>query len=229
VQDQNFLSGIKLLKPLSPDQLKTLSQRCTWRKYTAGQRIVGYKDSSRDVYFVVSGTVRVKIISLEGKEISYRDIGSGELFGELAAIDGGMRSADVIALSDSRIATMSPETFWRLLRDHPSVTADLLRHLTEMIRMYSDRIFEFSTLAVKNRIHAEILRLAQAHPGSDNTAVIAPSPTHAEIASRISTHREAVTREINRLKRNGLIAQSGATLKVLDVARLAQMVDDVVG
>jgi CRP-like cAMP-binding protein len=119
VQSQHLLSGIKLLKPLSGKQLEGLSQRCSWRNYAAGQRVVGYKDLSRDVYFIVSGAVRVKIFSVEGKEISYRDIGSGELFGELVAIDGGTRSADVIALKDSRIAAMSPETFWSLLRNWP--------------------------------------------------------------------------------------------------------------
>ncbi len=229
MQNEHLLDGINLLKPLSADQLERLSQSCSWRHYTAGQQVVGYKDLSRDVYFRVFGAVRVKIFSLEGKEISYRDIGSGEIFGELAAIDEGMRSADVIALTDSQIAAMSPETFWGVLRNHPSVTAELLRHLTKMIRMYSDRIFEFSALAVKNRIHAEILRLARAHPGADNTAVIVPAPTHAEIASRISTHREAVTREINQLKRAGLVDHKSGALQVLDVRRLEQMVDEVMG
>ncbi len=229
MQDQYLLSGIKLLKPLSGEQLESLSQSCSWRHYTAGQQVVGYKDLSRDVYFIVSGAVRVKIFSLEGKEISYRDIGSGEIFGELAAIDEGMRSADVVALTDSQIAAMSPKTFWDILRDHPNVTAGLLRHLTQMIRMYSDRIFEFTALAVKNRIHAEILRLARAHLEPDNTAVIVPAPTHAEIASRISTHREAVTREINQLRRAGLVAHKSGALQILDVRRLEQMVDEVIG
>ena len=229
MQDQYLLSGIKLLKPLSGEQLESLSQSCSWRHYTAGQQVVGYKDLSRDVYFIVSGAVRVKIFSLEGKEISYRDIGSGEIFGELAAIDGGMRSADVIAIKDSQIATMSQETFWSLLPSYPSVTAELLCHLTQMIRMYSDRIFEFTALAVKNRIHAEILRLARAHLEPDNTAVIVPAPTHAEIASRISTHREAVTREINQLRRAGLVAHKSGALQILDVRRLEQMVDEVMG
>jgi CRP-like cAMP-binding protein len=229
VHDQILLSGIKLFDLLSRDQIESLSQSCSWRHYTAGQQVVGYKDLSRDVYFIISGAVRVKIFSLEGKEISYRDIGSGEIFGELAAIDGGMRSADVIALTDSQIARMSSETFWGVLRDQPGVAAELLRHLTKMIRMYSDRIFEFSALAVKNRIHAEILRLARSHLGPDNTAIIDPAPTHAEIASRISTHREAVTREINQLKRAGLVNHKSGALQVLDVRRLEQMVDEVMG
>jgi CRP-like cAMP-binding protein len=229
LKDQTLLSEITLLKSLSQSQIARLSKSCSWRRYAAGQQVVGYKDISRDVYFVLSGTVRVKIYSLEGKEISYRDIGSGEIFGEFAAIDGKMRSADVVALKDSQIAAMSPDAFWSILCDYPSVAADLLRHLTAVIRMYSDRIFEFSALAVKNRIHAEILRLARAHARPGNEAVIEPAPTHAEIASRISTHREAVTREINQLKRAGLIAQDGAGLRILDVQRLKQMVDDVIG
>lgn len=226
---QNLLSGIKLFESLSLDQIEHISRSCHWRHYEAGQQVVGHKDPGRDVYFVVSGAARVKVYSLDGKEVSYRDIGRGEIFGEFAAIDGGARSADVVALSKSQVAVMSPETFWEVLREHPSVTAALLRHLTDKIRMYSDRIFEFSALAVKNRIHAEILRLARTNQGPDNTAVIEPAPTHAEIASRISTHREAVTREINQLKRAGLLAHEDGALRILDLCRLERMVNEVMG
>ena len=67
----------------------------------------------------------------------------------------------------------------------------------------------FSTLAVSNRIQAELLRLASLAPRAGKSARIAPAPTHTDIASRVSTHREAVTRELNRLSRAGLIERAG--------------------
>lgn len=66
------------------------------------------------------------------------------------------------------------------------------------------RVYDFSTLAVKNRIQAELLRLANLVPKDGKSARIFPAPTHGEIASRVSTHREAVTRELNRLCRIGV-------------------------
>jgi CRP-like cAMP-binding protein len=101
----------------------------------------------------------------------------------------------------------------------------ILRHLTTQVRALTERVFEFSTLAVRNRVHAELLRLARDHGGND--AVICPAPTHTEIASRISTHREAVTRELNRLEDLGLIVREGRSLRVADLERLQAMVEDV--
>jgi len=63
----------------------------------------------------------------------------------------------------------------------------------------------------------------------ENTAAISPVPTHADFASRVSTHREAVTRELNALERAGLIGRDGSALIVHDVARLARLVEDVLG
>ncbi len=151
------------------------------------------------------------------------------MFGEFSAIDGEPRSADVVALGDCLVATMSDSVFWELLERHPEVVAATLKQLTSQIRALTERVFEFSTLAVNNRIHAELLRLARGHEGNDNTARIEPAPTHAELASRLSTHREAVTRELNALARTGLIERDGNALRITDVAELSRMVELVLG
>jgi hypothetical protein len=88
------------------------------------------------------------------------------------------------------------------------------------------RIIEFRTLPVRGRVHAELLRLARiAAPHLGHCiATIAPAPTHAAIASRIDTHREAVTREFNELSRMGLIKRNGRELVIRDIAALAELV-----
>ncbi|MEE8334557.1 MAG: helix-turn-helix domain-containing protein, partial [Alphaproteobacteria bacterium] len=83
---------------------------------------------------------------------------------------------------------------------------------------------EFSTLAVNNRIHAELLRLAMSAGINDNVSEISPAPTHAEIASRISTHREAVTRELNELAQAGVLEKRNRALVVRDIAWLQDVV-----
>ena len=90
-------------------------------------------------------------------------------------------------------------------------------------------VVEFSTLGVNNRIHAELLRLAREHTQDDNQAEISPVPKHLEMANRVSTHREAVTRELNNLEQNGLIERSKGVLRVKDVSQLERMVRDVIG
>ncbi|MEK7844872.1 MAG: helix-turn-helix domain-containing protein [Pseudomonadota bacterium] len=82
---------------------------------------------------------------------------------------------------------------------------------------------------MRNRIQAELLRLAKNHMTSPNVAVISPAPTQTEIANLVSTHREAVSRELNHLVKNKLILRKGHDLYVLDISRLAEMVNDARG
>ncbi len=223
------LSGIDVFRSLSTDDREALAGRCESRRYAANQQIVSYTDSSTDVYFIVSGQVRATIYSSLGKEVAFRDIEAGEMFGDLSAIDGEPRSANVVALTDSLIVSMSTQVFWDSLQRYPEVCAVVLKELTKMVRGLCERVVEFSTLGVKNRIHAELLRLANKHMQDENNAVTSPAPTHADIASRVSTHREAVTREMSHLGQIGVIERRSGTLVVCDTAKLTQMVEEVRG
>jgi CRP/FNR family cyclic AMP-dependent transcriptional regulator len=225
---EGTLGAIGFLRVLPPDAIEALSKRCQWQRYRPHQLIVGQDDETKDVFFIVRGKVRVTVYAASGKEVSFRDLGAGQMFGELSAIDGQPRSATVIALQEALMARMPPNVFWTMLERHPQVAAAVLHYLVGLVRALSDRVFEFSTLAVKNRIHAELLRLAREASGRNNgTTLISPAPTHAEIASRISTHREAVTRELNELVRTGLVERCSGGLIIRDIERLARLVEDV--
>jgi CRP/FNR family cyclic AMP-dependent transcriptional regulator len=224
---ERTLSEIEFFAGLSADELEALAPLCRWRLYEAGQQIIGHLDYTSDIFFIVSGRVRVIVYSASGKEVMFRDLGAGKTFGELAAIDGNVRSASVVALTGCVLATMTAEGFHRVLQDHPDVARRIMAYLVGLVRRLSDRVVEFSVLAVRNRIHAELLRLARERDLSGNEAFIAPAPTHAEIASRVSTHREAVTREFNALSRDGLIERRDGGLVIHDVARLAHLVEKV--
>ena len=223
------LASIAIFRDLPPGDLESLAQRCTWRRFDSDQQIVGHLDETRDVYFIVQGKVRVIVYSFAGKEVTFRDIPAGELFGELSALDGQPRSANVVALEPSLTAALSNEAFNEIVETHPEVAKALLMRLTQQVRGLTDRIFEFSTLAVKNRIHAELLRLAQDAAEDDNTAMITPVPKHAEMASRLSTHREAVTRELTQLAQSGLLERRKEGLLIRDLERLGRMVEEVQG
>jgi CRP/FNR family transcriptional regulator, cyclic AMP receptor protein len=109
------------------------------------------------------------------------------------------------------------------------VAQAVMKGLVRNVRSLTKRVYEFSTLAVNNRIQAELLRLANLAPREGKGARLKPAPTHAEIASRVSTHREAVTRELNRLSRIGIIERQNGTLIVWDLVRLAAMLHEVTG
>lgn len=229
VQRKNSLSNVKLFEALPQETITELENRCKWRTFQPREQIIAYLDKSDDVYFVISGNARVIIYSLEGKAVAFRDMHQGDMFGELAAIDGRPRSASIEALDACVVASMPAADFRKVLEREPSATHAILRHFIEQIRVLTSRVYEFSTLAVNNRIHAELLRLARGKESDDGTALVARMPTHAEMASRISTHREAVTREISRLADIGLVERRGTGLLVTDVERLTRMVREATG
>ncbi len=223
----NTLASVEIFKDLGTDELAKIAKCCRRDSYPKGREFISYQDSSRDVYFIESGRVGITIFSQSGKEIGFRQLAAVDMLGDIAAIDGDARSASAVSLSDVALIRISASDFRELLVLMPSVNLRLLQRLTRLIRALSERVYEFSTLGVRNRIHAELLRLAKAHLTSASVANIHPAPTHAAIASQISTHREAVSREFSHLASEGLLEKRGRNLIVHDVPRLEQMVREV--
>lgn len=228
-QVSQSLENVSVFSGIPADTLSRIQKRCGWRHYEPGEPIVDHLDASDDVFFITAGEARVSIYSLAGKAVTFTDLGPGDMFGEYAAIDGARRSATIEARTSCHVASMSGAAFRELLQSEPAVMLALLRQFVSKIRSLTTRVYEFSALAVNNRIQAELLRLARLAPTDGKGARIASAPTHSEIASRISTHREAVTRELNRLSRLGIIERRGGALLVKDVDRLAAMVHEVTG
>jgi len=220
------LDGIEIFQGLAPAARQTLGMRCAWREYGPRQLIVGHEEASRTVFFLVSGRVRVSVYSSAGKRVTYRDIESGEMFGEFAAIDGEPRSASVEATQTSLIASMSPDLFWEILRTHPEVSGAVLRRLTRQVRSLSRRLYEFSTLNARDRLHLELLRLASGSINANGTAVIKDAPTHEDLATRIGSQRETVSREMADLAAAGVLEQDRRILTIKDVSALRRLVDD---
>jgi CRP/FNR family transcriptional regulator, cyclic AMP receptor protein len=221
------LRGIALLEGVSAERLEALARVCAWRNYRAGQRIISRAAADRDVHLIVSGRVRVTTYSAAGRQVTFRDIAAGEVFGEVAAIDDMPRSADVVALESALTASMPPAAFRKLLREEPAVAERVLRRLASLVRRMSERVIDLSTLGVHNRIHAELLRLARESGVKQNIARIDPAPKHADMASQVSTYREQVTRELSALAKAGIVGKDGRALLIRDVKRLETLVEEV--
>ncbi|SFN08996.1 Crp/Fnr family transcriptional regulator [Nitrosomonas communis] len=224
-----MFSDIKEFHGLSSVNLGIVIQSFHQQHSAAGEEIVRYQDHNNSVFFVLKGMIRVHYYALSGDEVILCDLPAGEMFGELTAIDGLPRSATAIAKTDSLLASIPDKTFWELIHTYPAFCNAILRRLTGQVRRLTERVFDFSTLAVRNRIHAELWRLARERMVSLNTAIISPAPLHAELACFVSAHREAVSREFASLAKINLIEQRGRNLHILDVAKLAKLVKEVQG
>ena len=189
-----------------------LEARWSVDRHDRDETIVAHDEPGRDVFFVLEGRARATVFSSGGREIAYRDIEPGGIFGELAAIDGRTRSASIVALETMAVARLSETAFRDLVNTRPGFTWALLRHLSSQMRRMTDRIYEFNTLVVRKRLVRELLRLARQGGGDDKSFSISPAPTHFDLAAMISTHREAVSREMSALAKQGLIEKRGRSI-----------------
>ncbi|MDP6882780.1 MAG: Crp/Fnr family transcriptional regulator [Rhodospirillales bacterium] len=203
----------------------TLEKSCRWKRYAAHEQIIDRQSELRDVYFVVEGRVRVVNYSLSGREITLDDVSEGGYFGELAALDSQPRSASVIALTETLVISLPPDIFLKTLSRHPSLALKVMIHLAHVVRTSTDRIMDLGTLAAHNRVHAELLCEARAIMDGKNRAVISPHPAHGDIASRVSTARETVSRVLSDLTRQGIVQRTKDVLILPDVERPQEMVE----
>jgi CRP-like cAMP-binding protein len=219
------LSPIPILSSLDAAAMAKLEKSCRWRRVAAREWVIDYQDESIDVFFVCAGAVRVLIYSKSGREVILADMAKGSYFGELAAIDGRPRSAGVLAVTDAVIAAMPGRVFMDVLRANPDVTLHVLRQLAARIRALDNRVVEYSTLNVRQRVFSELLRLSQPDPEDVRCGILSPVPTQSEIAARVSTHREAVAREMKLLEREGLLQRRRGTLMLADVPKLMERLE----
>jgi CRP-like cAMP-binding protein len=217
------LAGIRLLRELPSDVLHALERRCALRRYGANEQILDRDSESRDVFLVIEGAVEVVNYSITGREVAFGQVKAGGYFGELAAIDGRRRSANVVTAQPSLVAVMPPDVFTGMLTENPSIALHVLRRLAHIIRTADERIMDLSTLKAVQRVYVEVLRLVSDQLSGAEACVINPMPTQRELARRASTSRETVARVLSQLMKGGIVARKGRSVRIIDLDRMRML------
>src|SRR3954470_5640909 len=131
--------------------------------------------------------------------------------------------AGILAVTDATIARMPATVFREIIHKYPDVAEQLLLQLVSRIRTLDQRVNEFSSMHVKNRIYAELLRRSRPDPTDQRRAIISPPPVHSDIAARVSTRREMVARELKALERAGFLTKRRGAFVLTNVPELMQM------
>jgi CRP/FNR family cyclic AMP-dependent transcriptional regulator len=205
------LAGIKLFKGLEID-LELFEARANWRRFDPEEVLVDFDEPSTDVYFLLSGEVRVLMRTASGKEVILHEMRPGDLFGELAALDGVPRSANVTALTRGEACVMPASVFKELLFSHQPVAERLFCLMASRIRELNARFMEQTVLDLRHRLYSELLRLSTPRQDRSGERVITPPPFHHIVAARIGCRREQITREFTMLTQEGLIERTRGAL-----------------
>lgn len=217
------IAGLDEEEVLPPTLAESFIARGSRIHARKGQMLIAQGSEASDVYLIRSGRVNISVFSANGRETILRDMGPGRLFGELAAIDDRPRSANVTAVEDCVLVMVTATAFRNFLVEVPGAGFWMAAQLVSRVRNLSEKSVELASQPVAARLVSELMRLAAAHAIDDECSEIARMPTHADLAARIGTHREAVTRELRLLAKEGLVEQTGRRLVVMSRSRLAAL------
>ena len=216
----DLLARVPLLSGLEPGELERIAQVAIPRAFPKGARVFHEGDTSDACYVIRAGEVRVTREHPDGRAIALATLGPGELVGELAMIDGGVRSASVEALTDVDLLAVSATDMRGLLERNAQITAKLVVALTKRLRETNERISRQSFQTVPSRVAGVLSQLVSednAEQGRDGVTI---RMNQADLAQLAGTSRESVSRFLAVLERAGVVRVGRGRVTVLEPHRL---------
>ena len=213
------LARVKALQGLPNASLDRLARAAEARRYPKGATIVQHLEPSRDFYIVLSGSVRVSMVASSGRALTYQVLEAGEAFGEVAAVDGLPRSTTIVVEEETTIACVTHVEFNALVSEFHEFATLVMTRMARLNRRLTERLFEFHAYDVRGRVLAELLRLT-------STAEPSIQITDKDMASRVGTTRENVSRIHATLRKDGLVERRQSRLIVIDRQRLQEHLQD---
>ncbi len=212
-----ILPQMPLFAGLTRDELAALAEFLRPRVFRKGSVIFSEGDPGTTLYLVEDGDVKLTILSPGGKEVILALLGPGGFFGELAALDGGSRSATATAKTASRLMLLDREHLLEFLEHHPRASASMLAALSRRLRRTTDRVHDAAFLDGPTRLAKTLLQLAEARsqPGPDGV-LRTPRLTQEELAEMVGGTRESVNRWLRILVGEGLVRRRRNLVTVLD-------------
>jgi CRP-like cAMP-binding protein len=224
---REFLARHDLLGRLTPEELDRLLAHARAERVDEGRVLFRKGDPGDRLYVVLAGRISISTTSEAGKEVVLNVLGRGEVFGEIALLDGKARTADAIAMAESHLLVLDRADFMPFLERHPEVSARVIAVLCERVRWISDSYEDALFLELPARLAKRLLVLAQYHgePGDGTTTRIEFPLSQQELANLAGVSREAVNKLLRDWQSEGVIAHDKHHVTILDPARLKRLIE----
>ena len=215
MDEQELLRSVPIFSELTEADFSSLAKVANRRRYPKDS-VVFFENEQGDFFFMIlEGRIKVTILGDDGREVILSLLGSGDFFGEMALLDNEPRSATAIAVEDTELLSLHRNDFQSVLTDNRSITVGLIKVLTARLRRANHQISTLALLDVYGRVARVIVDMAREEGRRLKDGRIAfRRATHQEIANRIGTTRETVTRMLKDLERQGLIHIDGKEVVV---------------
>jgi CRP-like cAMP-binding protein len=198
------------------------------RRVSAGALIMRPDTVMESLYFILDGRVRLYRLAPGGEEVFQGELGPGDCLKCPRILGGHECHTFAEAVVESTLEVLSKPLFDRLMRESVTFNQRLVQEISNEMVNLDQRFYEASVMPMKIRLHAELLRISRRR--RDGVLAISPPPTHQDLANRIGSQREAVSKELIRLERRSVIRRSRASIHLVreDVLRreVADWTDD---
>jgi CRP/FNR family cyclic AMP-dependent transcriptional regulator len=182
----------------------------TVRAFAKRSIIVSEGDDTDSLYVMLSGKARVFVADDKGREVQLNQLGPGEYFGEVT-LDGGPRSASVMALEECRCAVVKRAELTTFLEHNPELALHIMRKLARRVRDLTENVRSLALMDVYGRVARLLLELAEDREGR---LVITEHLTHKDIASRVGASREMISRIFSDLADGGYVRKENGQLVI---------------
>ena len=211
-----MLRNVPFFAGLADQELEVLADSLGKRTFGKGMIIFHKGSPGQTLYIIQSGKVRIFILSESGQEISVNIYGPGDVFGELALLDGLPRSAGAVAMEKTVTFTLHRDDFLRHLEGCPRMAKSIMEVLSTRVRYTTDYAESLAFLDVYGRVAAKLLELADRYGVQKEGIEIELRLTQAELASWVGTSRESVNKVLGTFRDYGLIEVEGQRITILD-------------
>ncbi len=220
-----LLHRVPVFSTLSPEELSRVAQVVARRRFQAGEIVFKEGDEGCTCYVVRSGRARAVREHPDGRSITLAHFGPGDVFGEMAMLDGERRSATVESIESTDAIAILGADMRRLLREYPDISVKLIAALGRRLRETNERLARQSFQTVQSRVAgvlAQLVESAQAEGAPEGDVVI--TATQAELGQLAGSSRESASRFLAVLERAGIISQGRGRLTVHDPQALGRYV-----
>jgi CRP-like cAMP-binding protein len=214
------LASSPLLASISKQDLTALVREARPRIYRAGEWLFHRGDPGDGIFAIVSGDVRIVLESSTGNQVVVRKLRDGDVFGELAVLDGQARTASAVAATPVRSLHIAKGRFLAWLRDHPAAAVSMLQHVAYRLRTTNEQVAEIGLLDVETRVRHHLAQ--RFHDAPDGlTAGSRLRINQTECARQLGITRESVNKHLARLRTAGVIDVERGVVVLLDPGAFA--------
>lgn len=215
--DQHFLLG-----RLSRVEIDGLLSYSRVERYSGGREIFAKGSPGQSMMAVLRGSIKISSLSPDGKEIVFNNVHPGEVFGDIAMLDGEERTAIATAIEDCELLVLNRRDFMPLLEKHADICMILLRILCQRLRQTSEQVEDVLFRHLEARIAKTLVHLA--HSTNRKDPPIDLHMTQRDLANNVGGSRESVNKHLQCLHRAGMIDLAKGSIVIRDRVALERLV-----